>query len=145
MDVMVYWSRDGIGKGAIDHYSSPYSEGWSMNRVEFWECRPVRKDGELAPSIWCVRIVNPSTSVDEHGKRRRGERDDKAEAKNEWISLDGLARYASGFDEYESWLEENVDAIQVNGYPWWQSARVSEAARIADGLDALIGQEEVGS
>ncbi len=27
---------------------------------------------------------------------------------------------------YMDWLEENVDAIQINDYLWWQSSRVQE-------------------
>lgn len=124
MDVMVYWSRDGIGKGAIDHYSSPYSGGWSLNRVMFGN-----EGGK-----WGVRVRTAPIKKGVEAK------DD-----GEYFYLSDLSQPASGLDEYEAWLEENVDAIQVNGYPWWQSERVSEAARIADGLDALIGQEDEGS
>lgn len=140
MDVMVYWSKDGVGKGAVDHYSSPYNKGWSMNRVEFWEVAARPDTGEQV-SKWGIRIVDPSTSISEHESRDKGARDEAGEREAAWSWLPGLSRAASGFDEYEAWLEENVDAIQVNGYPWWQAERVSETARIADGLDALIGQE----
>lgn len=129
MDVTVYWSADGIYSGAIDHYTGPYEDGWSAWRVEFWE----RERG-----TWGVRIVKPSASIRQRGRGRddewTGEPIGDAEAlkaaaergSTYAVFLDGLTSAQRSFPAYAEWLEENVDAIQVNGYPWWQSRRLGE-------------------
>lgn len=121
MDVMVYWSADGIKDGAIDHYTSPYEDGWSAWRVEFYE----RQRG-----TWGVRIVRlnsgqqarrESVGMDALARNGAGKR-----TSQEVVFLDGLTSDQRSFPAYNEWLEENVDAIQVNGYPWWQSNRLGE-------------------
>lgn len=126
MDVTVYWSADGINAGAIDHYTSPYEEGWTAWRVEFWE----RQRG-----TWGVRIVRPSVSNGQHARREGADAPSGREAAAraaagkdapKEVFLEGLTSAQRSFPAYTEWLEENVDAIQVNGYPWWQSSRLGE-------------------
>lgn len=123
MDVTVYWSADGINAGAIDHYTSPYEEGWTVWRVEFWECER---------GTWGVRIVRPSVS---NSQRSHHESADvprgrefvaRGQEAQQEVFIEGLTSAQRSFPAYAEWLEENVDAIQVNGYPWWQSSRLGE-------------------
>lgn len=115
MDVTVYWSGEGSHAGALDHYTSPYEEGWSAWRIEFAEPRR---------GTWGVRLVRPDAA----GKAAAGApaSDHRSVASRESqetavVYLEGLTSRQLSFPAYLEWLEENVDAIQVNGYPWWQS------------------------
>lgn len=105
MDVTVYWNRRSKHPSMVEKHSTPIitAEGaWDCLRVGIFGPR----DNGEGDGVWTlgVEAFHPKSDEDKGGWR---------------YTHTVIAANVGGEEGFYAWLEENVNAIHVDGYPWW--------------------------
>ena len=105
MDVTVYWNERGKHPHAVEKHSTPL-----VTAEGAWDClRLSVMDGRAAgyeKGVWMLAVEAFHPGDDGPG--------------GEWRFTHDVIAVNSGTEElFFAFLEDNVDAINVDGYPWW--------------------------